>query len=88
MEIAAGMVLTTALVAGMTILAYHMGRLWGAVGNLLYFSAGPDCINGDGNQAWPPANVFTMSAPIKALAAHLSKRFKLPWEFLNFPTGL
>jgi dinuclear metal center YbgI/SA1388 family protein len=25
---------------------------------------------------------------VKAVAAHLSKRFKLPWEFLNFPTGL
>ena len=25
---------------------------------------------------------------VKAFAAHLSKRFKLPWEFLNFPTGL
>lgn len=25
---------------------------------------------------------------VKALAAHLSKRFKVPWEFLNFPTGL
>jgi dinuclear metal center YbgI/SA1388 family protein len=25
---------------------------------------------------------------VKALAAHLSKRFKLPCEFLNFPTGL
>ena len=25
---------------------------------------------------------------VKALATHLSKRFKLPWEFLNFPTGL
>jgi len=25
---------------------------------------------------------------VKALAAHLSARFKLPWEFLNFPTGL
>jgi dinuclear metal center YbgI/SA1388 family protein len=25
---------------------------------------------------------------VKALAAHLSERFKLPWEFLNFPTGL
>jgi len=24
---------------------------------------------------------------VKALAAHLSKRFKLPWEFLDFPTG-
>jgi dinuclear metal center YbgI/SA1388 family protein len=25
---------------------------------------------------------------VKALAAHLSKKFKLPWEFLNHPTGL
>jgi len=25
---------------------------------------------------------------VKALAAHLSKRFKLPWEFLDFPTGV
>jgi dinuclear metal center YbgI/SA1388 family protein len=25
---------------------------------------------------------------VKALAAHLAKHFKLPWEFLNFPTGL
>jgi dinuclear metal center YbgI/SA1388 family protein len=25
---------------------------------------------------------------VKALAEHLSKRFRLPWEFLDFPTGL
>lgn len=25
---------------------------------------------------------------VKALAAHLSDRFTLPWEFLDFPTGL
>jgi hypothetical protein len=25
---------------------------------------------------------------VKALAAHLSEKFKLPWEFLKFPTGL
>jgi len=25
---------------------------------------------------------------VKALATHLSKRFKLPWGFLDFPTGL
>jgi dinuclear metal center YbgI/SA1388 family protein len=25
---------------------------------------------------------------VKALAAHLSERFKAPWEFLKFPTGL
>lgn len=54
--------------AGMTNITYFMGRLWGVVGNLLYFSAGPDCINGDGSQAWPPANVFTFSGPINGLA--------------------
>jgi dinuclear metal center YbgI/SA1388 family protein len=25
---------------------------------------------------------------VKALASHLSERFKVPWEFLKFPTGL
>jgi putative NIF3 family GTP cyclohydrolase 1 type 2 len=25
---------------------------------------------------------------VKALAAHLSKQFSLPWEFLDHPTGL
>ena len=25
---------------------------------------------------------------VKALAAHLSKRFKIPWTFIDFPTGL
>ncbi|HET9419063.1 MAG TPA: Nif3-like dinuclear metal center hexameric protein [Chthoniobacterales bacterium] len=25
---------------------------------------------------------------VKALAAHLSRRFKIPWTFLNLPTGL
>lgn len=25
---------------------------------------------------------------VKALAAHLSKRFKVPWSFLDYPTGL
>ncbi|HJX25816.1 MAG TPA: Nif3-like dinuclear metal center hexameric protein [Chthoniobacterales bacterium] len=25
---------------------------------------------------------------VKALAAHLSKRFKVPWEFIDCPTGL
>jgi dinuclear metal center YbgI/SA1388 family protein len=25
---------------------------------------------------------------VKSLAAHLARRFKLPWEFLDFPTGL
>jgi len=30
----------------------------------------------------------TETSGVKALAAHLSDRFDLPWEFLDFPTGL
>lgn len=54
--------------AGLTNIKFYMGRMWGSVGNLLYFSAGQDCTNGDGFQSWPPANVFTMSSTIQALA--------------------
>lgn len=53
--------------AGMTILAYWQGRMWGAVENLLYFNAGPDCINGVPEESWPPANVFQYSGPIIGL---------------------
>jgi putative NIF3 family GTP cyclohydrolase 1 type 2 len=30
----------------------------------------------------------TETLGVKALAAHLSERFGLPWEFLHAPTGL
>lgn len=53
---------------GMTLVAYYQGRLWGVVGNLLYFDAGPDCINGISNQSWPPANVFPFPGNITGLA--------------------
>ncbi len=47
--------------------AYHAGRRWGAAGNLLYFSGGPDTTTGNGNVAFPPLNVFTFKAKIMAL---------------------
>lgn len=53
--------------AGMTLLAFFQGRNWGANGNNLQFTAGPDCTNGDPNQAWPPANVFQFPETINAL---------------------
>ena len=31
---------------------------------------------------------LTETFGVKALAAHLSKKFKIPWSFLDFPTGL
>lgn len=41
-------------------LAYYQGRMWCAVGNVVYASAGPDAIIGDGNECWPPANYWVM----------------------------
>lgn len=54
--------------AGMTDLTSYMGRLWGVVGNLLYFTAGPDCTNGNKDESWPPANVFPMPSSLVDLA--------------------
>ena len=53
---------------GGTIVAYWMGRIWMAVGNLLYFDSGPDCINGVPESAWAPANVFRYPGPITGLS--------------------
>lgn len=49
---------------GISNFVYHMTRLWGTVGNLLYCSGGPDTIVGNGNEAWPPANSWSYPAPI------------------------
>ena len=54
--------------AGGTIMAYWMGRIWMAVGNKLYFDAGPDCINGVPEESWPPAYVFQYPGPITGLS--------------------
>lgn len=43
---------------GLGKLTYHLNRIWGAVQNIVYFSAGPDATIGSGNESWPPANVF------------------------------
>jgi hypothetical protein len=43
------------------------GRLWAASGSKVYFTAGPDIDNGDGNACWPPANVFTFPGPVQAI---------------------
>jgi hypothetical protein len=45
-------------------MAYHLGRIFGAVGNILYMSGGPDTVTGNGNTAFPPANQFTLPSLI------------------------
>ena len=81
----------------------HIGIVTGGAGGDLKTAAaaGVDTfITGEGPH-WTYAlaeelgvNVFyaghyaTETFGVKALAAELSKKFKLPWEFLDYPTGL
>lgn len=55
--------------AGLSLLVYHMGRLWGASGNNVFFAAGPDATIGIGEEAWPPANFFGFPGKVTALAS-------------------
>jgi hypothetical protein len=43
---------------GLRNITTHTQRKWGVVGNRVYYSAGPDCTNGNGDEAWPPGNSF------------------------------
>jgi hypothetical protein len=58
--------------AGLNYLDFHMNRLWGAVGNIVYASSGPDIPpdNGNGYEGWAPANTFPLESPVnKTLAS-------------------
>lgn len=49
-----------------------MNRIWGAVGNIVYASSGPDIPPGNGNgyEGWAPANTFPLQSPVnKTLAS-------------------
>lgn len=54
---------------GLTLLVWHAGRLWGAVGNTLYFSGGPDTAPGVGQESWPPGNNFALPGNITSLTS-------------------
>jgi hypothetical protein len=53
--------------AGLINLTYHLNRVWGSVGNILYYSGGPDTNLGNGAEAFPPSNVFVLPSAIKKL---------------------
>jgi hypothetical protein len=57
--------------AGAQLLVWYGGRLWAAVGNTLYFSAGPDAFatNSIGTECWPPGNNFPLPGNITNLIA-------------------
>jgi dinuclear metal center YbgI/SA1388 family protein len=81
----------------------RIGVITGGAGDFLQLAAGEGVdafITGEGPH-WTYAlaeelgvNVFygghyaTETFGVKALAAHLSKKFNLPWKFLDYPTGL
>jgi hypothetical protein len=52
--------------------AYHLGRIWGAVGSRLWYSDGPDALTGSGNEAFNPNNYWDLpSAIIKCRATSI-----------------
>jgi hypothetical protein len=61
--------LTPTLGGTFSLITYYAGRLWGAVGNLVYFAGGPDITFGSPTESWPPANVFAFPGKVTALAA-------------------
>ncbi len=42
--------------SNLNLLCWYAGRLFGAVGNVSYYAAGPDTTNGVGSESWPPLN--------------------------------
>jgi hypothetical protein len=56
----------TPLPAGATCMAYHLQRIFAAVGNVVYFSTGPDAVvtGGNGNSGFSPINTFTCQSRI------------------------
>jgi hypothetical protein len=44
--------------SGLRNVVSHTGRLFGIVGNRVYFSGGPDTTNGNGDESWAPGNSF------------------------------
>jgi hypothetical protein len=56
------------IATGGTIMCWWQGRIWMASGNNLFFDAGPDCLNGIPEEAWPPANVFGYPGAVSGLS--------------------
>lgn len=54
---------------GLSLLTFHQGRMFGAVGHLIYIAAGGDCTNGVPEEAWPPANVLVADSDITGFAS-------------------
>lgn len=58
--------------AGFIHYTYHLQRIWGAVGNFVFYAAGPDVLLGNGNEAFPPANNFLFPSLVVKLVPYSS----------------
>lgn len=59
----------TPLPVGATCLEYHMGRIWAAVGNVVYGSAGPDAVVGGSSGKAGFNTMFTVQSKVTRLWA-------------------
>lgn len=50
--------------AGFLPMAYHFERIWGAVGNFVYCSGGPDTLTGNPNESFNPLDFFQFPSPV------------------------
>ncbi|MCU1301731.1 MAG: hypothetical protein JWQ87_2015 [Candidatus Sulfotelmatobacter sp.] len=53
--------------AGMTVYEFHANRLWGAVGNIVYYATGPDIVLGNPQEAFNPLNTFVFPTNVYGL---------------------
>ena len=52
---------------GITALTYHLGRIFGGLGNSVRYSDGPDVNAGNGDTAWNPSNIFIFPSTVTRL---------------------
>ena len=52
---------------GLLPMAYAYQRVWGALGNLVYYSAGPDATTGNGSTQFPPLNFIAFLGKVYAI---------------------
>jgi hypothetical protein len=58
--------------AGISLVVFHIDRLFVAVDNKVYFAGGPDITNGVPEEAFPPANSFKFPGKVTAMASTTS----------------
>jgi len=50
--------------AGFKPMAYYFERIWGAAGNFVYASGGPDVVTGNPNESFDPLDYFEFPEPV------------------------